>query len=58
MGDAITADDIEDFRAFCESASDAQLPHIIEKEASAGRRVYADVAKAELRARERCASHR
>lgn len=58
MGDMINANDAENFRQFCEQASDTQVDAIIEKERAAGRTFYMDIAAAEKRARERGASHR
>lgn len=43
-----SADDLKDFEGFCRNASDAQVPNIYEKEKSAGRDEYAEVAHKEM----------
>lgn len=41
----MSADDMEDFKNFCDRATDAQLEAIIEKERAAGREDYAKIAE-------------
>jgi hypothetical protein len=48
-----TQSDLADFRGFCRNASTRQLPHIEEKERSAGRHHYADIAAEVLQERNR-----
>jgi hypothetical protein len=51
VSERVSKSDLEDFRGFCRNATDAQLWNIYEKERSAGRRAYANVAKQELEQR-------
>ena len=51
VGERVSKADLEDFRGFCRNATDSQLEHIYEKERSAGRRGYANVAKQEMERR-------
>jgi hypothetical protein len=41
----VNADDMDDFRRFCDNATNAQLDAIIEKERAAGREEYATIAE-------------
>ena len=40
-----TTTDMDEFRQFCDNATDAQLDNIIQKERSAGREDYAKIAE-------------
>lgn len=45
MAKRIPADDRADFRRYCEGCTDSQVLAVIEKEAAANRRVYAQIAR-------------
>lgn len=46
-----TQSDRAEFAAFCRDASDSQIIEIWRKEAAANRRVYAEIARAEMEKR-------
>lgn len=45
MGNDITSKDAAEFRAFCHNATPSQLRNIFDKEKSAGREGYAQIAR-------------
>jgi hypothetical protein len=51
MADRISKAKRDDFAQFCRQASDAQVPNIYKKEKAAGRKVYANIARAEMQRR-------
>lgn len=49
----LTQHEREDFAGFCRNATDSQLEEIERKERDAGRRAYANIARAEIERRAR-----